>query len=126
MTSIGNYAFAGCRALSSIADYRLTAQTVSQYTFGSAAGTGNTAYTGYNTRGSNDLGIYWDATGYDSGYWLDPLQNQDKCGFNIKYLDPEHASWCTVAFDARCCGEIDGSRTAQKQIGQGKSMRELY
>ena len=73
LTSIGDYAFAGCRALSSITDYRLTAQTVYQYTFGQTAGTSNSSYTGYNTRGSNILSIYWDATGYENSYWLDPL-----------------------------------------------------
>ena len=87
VTSIGNMAFSGCRALSSITDYRLTAQTVGANTFGSAAGTGTTAYTGYSTRGSNKLRIYSAATGYDTSYWLDPLQNADKCGFNVEYID---------------------------------------
>ena len=117
LASIGDYAFAGCRALSSIADYRLTAQTTYGNTFGNAAGTGSAAYTGYNTRGSNVLSVYWATTGYDSGYWADPLQDPDKCGFNVQYFDPEHASWCTVSFDARCCGEINGSRTGQKTVG---------
>jgi hypothetical protein len=25
------------------------------------------------------------ATGYDASYWLDPLQNAEKCGFSISY-----------------------------------------
>lgn len=83
LTSIGDNAFSGCRSLSAIVDTRLTAQTVGANTFGSSTGTGNTAYAGYNTRGSNVLSIYWAATGYDSGYWLDPLQNADKCGYSI-------------------------------------------
>ena len=87
MTALGTYAFAGCRSLSSITDYRLTAQTIGASTFGSTTGTGTTAYAGYNTRGSNKLRIYSTATGYDSSYWLDPLQNADKCGFNIEYID---------------------------------------
>ena len=87
MTAIGNTAFSGCRSLSSITDYRLTAQTVGAATFGSATGTGNNAYAGYSTRGSNKLRIYSAATGYDTGYWLDPLQNADKCGFSIEYID---------------------------------------
>ena len=109
LTSIGDYAFAGCRALKSITDYRLTAQTVSQYTFGQTAGITNTGYTGYNTRGSNVLSVYWDATGYDASYWLDPLRDPDKCMYSIQYIDPEHASWCSVEFDARCCGKIGRS-----------------
>ena len=87
LTAIGNYAFTGCRSLSSITDYRLAAQTVGANTFGSATGTGTTAYAGYSTRGSNKLRIYSAATGYDTGYWLDPLQNVDKCGFSIEYID---------------------------------------
>jgi len=109
LTSISNYAFSGCRALSSITDYRLTAQTTYSITFGNATGTGNTAYTGYNTRGSNVLSVYWDATGYETGYWLDPLQDPDKCGYSIQYIDPERASWSSVEFDARCCGAVGGS-----------------
>ena len=47
-------------------------------------------YTGYSTRGNNVLSIYADAEGYDQGQWLDPLQNPDKCGFSIQYIDPEN------------------------------------
>ena len=85
--------------MSSITDYRLTAQTVGANTFGSATGTSTTAYTGYNTRGSNKLRIYSAATGYDSGYWLDPLQNTDKCGFSIEYIDGQQLT-CTVTLNA--------------------------
>lgn len=96
-----------------------------QYTFGQNTGTNNTTYTGYNTRGSNILSIYWAAAGYETGYWLDPLQNQDKCGYSIQYIDPEHASWCNVTFDARCCGTIDSQREYSKQYGQGKMFARL-
>jgi hypothetical protein len=47
LQTIGDYAFAGCYQISSIVDKRLTAQTVSTNTFGSATGTSNTAFTGY-------------------------------------------------------------------------------
>lgn len=99
LTAIRNYAFTGCRSLSSITDYRLTAQTILATTFGSATGTGETAYTGYSTRGSNKLRIYSTATGYDTGYWLDPLQNTDKCGFNVEYIDGQQLT-CTVTLNA--------------------------
>lgn len=99
LTSIGNTAFSGCRSLSSITDYRLTAQTVGANTFGSATGTNYLAYTGYSTRGSNKLRIYSNATGYDTGYWLDPLQNADKCGFNVEYIDGQQLT-CTVTLNA--------------------------
>lgn len=98
LTRIANYAFTGCRAISSITDYRLTAQTVGANTFGSATGTSNTAYTGYNTRGSNKLRIYSNATGYNTSYWLRTLQNASKCGFNIEYIDQQLT--CTVTLNA--------------------------
>lgn len=87
LTAIGNNAFAGCRSLSSITDYRLTAQTVGATTFGSSTSIGSATYVGYSTRGNNKLRIYSDATGYDTSYWLDPLQNANKCGFSIEYID---------------------------------------
>lgn len=50
-------------------------------------GSSNTTYTGRNTynTGENILYVPQGATGYDVGYWLDPLQNSDKCGFVISY-----------------------------------------
>lgn len=85
VTSIGNGAFNGCIALSSITSYRTTAPTVQVSTFGIA----NKYYTGRNTysTGDNVLKIPQGATGYNSGAWLDPLQNSTKCGFHIEYLN---------------------------------------
>ena len=100
LQTIGDYAFAGCYQISSIVDKRLTAQTVSTNTFGSATGTSNTAFTGYQTRGNNILSTYFAATGYDENAWDDPLQNLDKCGFVQQYIDPENVVSYTVTFDA--------------------------
>ena len=100
LTSIGDYAFAGCRNLSGISDYRLTAQTVGANTFGNTTGTGTNAYTGYSTRGNNKLSVYVAATGYDESYWNDPLQNPDKGGFQLDYLDPENIKYCNITLNA--------------------------
>ena len=94
LTSIPNYGFAGCYAISSITDYRLTAQSVSQYSFGSTTGTGNNAYTGYSTRGSNKLRIYSNATGYNAS----TLQDANKCGFSIEYITTQLS--CIVTLNA--------------------------
>jgi hypothetical protein len=67
----------------------LAAQTVQSTTFGNSTATGSTTYTGYTTHGSNKLRIYSVATGYDSSYWLSTLQNANKCGFNIEYIDAD-------------------------------------
>ena len=50
------------------------------------------------------------ATGYDDGYWNDPLQEPTKCGFNIQYIDPENLRYCTISFDA---GEGSVSETSR-------------
>lgn len=38
---------------------------------------------GADVEGTKTLYVPVDATGYDTSYWLDPLQNPDKCGFTI-------------------------------------------
>ena len=83
VTSIGSYAFSGCTSLASIQCLAPTAPTVSSYIFGYS--TSN--YTGRNTydQGVNILYVPSGATGYESSYWLDPLQNASKCGFTISY-----------------------------------------
>lgn len=83
VTGIGNYAFQSCDDLKSITVMSASAPRVSSSTFGSS----NSNYTGrktYNT-GENILYVPQGATGYDASYWLDPLQNAEKCGFTISY-----------------------------------------
>ena len=122
LTVLNDYAFAGCYNLSSIVDRRLTAQTTYENTFGNTASNNSSAgYTGYATHGSNILCTYAAATGYDNGYWNDPLQNPTKCGFNAQYIDPENLRYCTILFDA---GEGSVSETS-RQIVYGKKIREL-
>lgn len=115
-------AFAGCYSLSSIVDRRLTAQTTYANTFGdTASNNALNGYTGYATHGSNILCTYAAATGYDDGYWNDPLQEPTKCGFNIQYIDPENLRYCTISFDA---GEGSVSETS-RQIIYGRKIGEL-
>lgn len=121
LQTIGDYAFAGCYQINSIVDKRLTAQTVSTNTFGSATGTSNTAFTGYQTRGNNILSTYFNVTGYDENAWDDPLQNPDKCGFVQQYIDPENVVSCTVTFDAG----IGSTSEATRSIIKGKKVGEL-
>jgi hypothetical protein len=70
-----------CARLTSIICMCATAPRVESQTFGYS--TSN--YTGsnsYNT-GENKLYVPANATGYEEGYWLDPLQNAEKCGFTL-------------------------------------------
>lgn len=81
--SIQASAFYGCISLKNITIHRQTAPTVYDKTFGNSTG----YYTGRNTynTGENILYVPQGATGYDTSYWLDPLQNAEKCGFTISY-----------------------------------------
>jgi hypothetical protein len=76
---IGNSAFHGCCNLNTITCKALTAPTVSSRTFGWSF----SDFTGYNTRGQNVLYTPASSTGYDTGYWLDPLCNANACGFTL-------------------------------------------
>ena len=83
LTSIGGGVFSGCTGIKSITSKRSAAPSVSSNTFGNSTN----YYTGRNTynTGENILYVPQGATGYDTGYWLDPLQNAEKCGFTISY-----------------------------------------
>ena len=81
VTSIGYRAFYSCSSLKIISCLRGTAPSIGSNCFGND--TSN--YTGrnsYNT-GENKLYVPADATGYDTGLWLDPLCNANKCGFTL-------------------------------------------
>lgn len=84
VTSIDDSVFKSCANLTSITCLATTAPTIQSATFGNS----DTNYTGRNThdQGINKLYIPAGATGYDTSYWLDPLQNAEKCGFTIELL----------------------------------------
>ena len=75
--------FSLCLELKTIIVPWLTAPAISSTMFGSST----TNYAGRNTynKGVNKLYVPTGATGYDSGYWKDPLCNSSKCGFTIVY-----------------------------------------
>ena len=83
VTSIGSYAFSGCSKLTSIISKPSKSPSIVSNTFGDST----SSYTGRNTydQGTNILYVPVGATGYDTGYWLDPLCNAEKCGFTISY-----------------------------------------
>lgn len=84
ISSIGSNAFAGCSNLSFIKSAKSPAPSIQSDTFG----TDDITWTGRNSYDSetNILEIHYGATGYDSGAWNDPLQNESCCGFNIRYI----------------------------------------
>ena len=81
VTSISNNVLEGCSSLTSLTVLSSTAPKVDS----SAFGLSDYSYTGRNTydQGINMLIVPVDSTGYDTGYWLDPLCNSEKCGFTL-------------------------------------------
>ena len=81
VTSLGDGCFRACSSLKTITSLATTAPNVQSNTFG----TSSSNYTGRNTynTGENILYVPAGATGYDTGAWLDPLQNAEKCGFTL-------------------------------------------
>ena len=82
--SLGNSCFHGCSNLTSITINRHIAPKLSN---SNIFGNSSSNYTGRNTfdEGTNILYVPAGATGYDTGEWLDPLCNAEKCGFTISY-----------------------------------------
>ncbi len=83
VTTIGSNCFYNCTALTSIYSLRGTAPSLGINPFGGTSAN----YAGRKTynQGVNRLYVPQGATGYNAGYWLDPLQNVNKCGFTISY-----------------------------------------
>lgn len=83
VTSIGSVCFRGCHNLKTIHSYPATAPTIASDAFNSSNQSG---FTGGLTAkaGTNKLYVLPNATGYNSGAWLDPLQRSDRCGFTIE------------------------------------------
>lgn len=79
LLSIGQQAFEGCDILSKITSKSMTAPTLNPFSWGSSY------YAGKDTAssGTNRLYVPTGSTGYNTGYWLDPLQNSSKCGFTL-------------------------------------------
>ena len=48
-----------------------------------AFGYSSSNYIGKDVTGPKTLYVPAGATGYDTGAWLDPLQNAEKCGFTL-------------------------------------------
>ena len=69
----------GCVAVREIIAPWATAPVVQSNSFGTAS----SSYTGISSTGQKILYVPAGATGYDSSYWLDPLQNASKCGFTL-------------------------------------------
>ena len=97
VTTIPDMFLRGCINLKTIKSFKLEAITTRSTTFGD----GTNSYVGRNTynTGENILYVPQGATGYDTSYWLDPLQNAEKCGFTLKYLpDPtlEMGTWIKI------------------------------
>lgn len=102
ITDLGDYAFNKCAKLSTLIIPWNTAPTTTSNCFGSSEST----YTGRNTyaTGENKLIIPTGAIGYNTGYWRDPLQNANKCGFTLEYsFEPTECTSLTITADDVSC-----------------------
>ena len=80
--SISSEVFAKCPSLKKISILQTAApDNVNAKAFGSS----ESDYTGRNTYNTKENILYvpTGATGYDTGYWLDPLCESTKCGFTL-------------------------------------------
>lgn len=115
LTRIDNYAFMGCSKLTTIKISALTAPTLGIGVFGSSSSN----YTGTNTSGDgiNKLYISFGATGYESGLWLDPLQNTSKCGFSTHGKLTIVSNKSNAQFDVKYTTEANTSKTVTVGVG---------
>lgn len=83
ITTIANGTFGNCSNLGTITAKMMSAPAAGNQTFGDGTAYYNTGYTGRKTysAGTNRLYVPVGSTGYDTGKWLDPLQDANKCGF---------------------------------------------
>ena len=90
-------AFYACKKIGTIIAPWLEAPNAGSRTFGSSG-----MYTGENSKstGTNTLIVPIGAVGYDTGYWLDPLQSANKCGFTLKYsFEPTECTSLIITAD---------------------------
>ena len=78
---LANNCLIGCTSLKTIISEAENAPATGYYTFGHTIG----KWVGENTKSTGENFLYLPivATGYETGGWLDPLQNASKCGFSI-------------------------------------------
>ena len=81
LKTIAAYSFLGATSLAKITSNALSAPSTTSTSFGNSDST----YAGRNnySSGTNEIFIQNNSTGYESSYWLDPLQNASKSGFSI-------------------------------------------
>jgi hypothetical protein len=90
--------FYGCTSLQNIIAPWVQAPNVTSKTFGE----NSTSYTGVSYIGNNNNKLYCPigATGYDSGYWLDTLQDKSKCDFSKRYINYEPTECVSLVITA--------------------------
>ena len=115
ITSIGDSCFSNCYALKKITMLGQNAPTVKSGTFGSSS----SSYTGKNTSasGENALRIPLNATGYETSYWLDPLQSADKCNFHIHGKITITSNRSNATFNIAYISEGDVNKTVTVGVG---------
>lgn len=116
VTTIGSASFSGCTNLCTINIDCRTAPTIVDTAFGNATSnyTGRLSY----DAGTNKLRInILDATGFEEGPWLDPLQNASKCGFSIHGKLVINSNRSNAIFSVSYTTESGSSKSVSVGVG---------
>ena len=116
LKTVGIGSFAGATKLSSITSNAVTAPTANG---SDAFGKTTSNYTGresYNT-GANKLRIPLNATGYETGQWLSPLQSTSLCGFTIHGKITIASNRSNATFNIAYISESNVNKTVTVGVG---------
>ena len=128
VTKIDKRAFWTCKSLKTIIFHSEVAPTLptvgntGDTVFGSSSTSADSSrgiYTGVNTYSTNEnrLRIPLHSSGYDTGEWLDPLQNPNKCGFTIHGNFTITSNRSNAKFDVTYVTEGDVMKTINIGVG---------
>lgn len=115
VTEIQSVCFNRCKSLGTITMLCSKAPKITSNPFG----TYSSAYTGsnYASAGTNTLKIPINATGYEEGYWLDPLQDASKCNFHIHGKITIASNRSNATFNIAYISEGDVNKTVTVGVG---------
>jgi hypothetical protein len=114
-TTISSNCFNGCTALNKITSNSVVAPTLKSGFWGSSSG----GYAGQTNaaKGTNRLIIPLNATGYETGQWLNPLQSPSLCGFTIHGKITIASNRSNATFSIAYISEGDVNKTVTVGVG---------
>lgn len=117
LARFGNDVLSMCNNLKTLRFDGMTAPSLDN---ANVFGAADTAYTGRNTynTGANKLYLsQLNATGFEEGLWLDPLQNASKCGFTIHGKLVINSNRSNATFGVAYTAEDNSSKNITLPVG---------